>query len=548
MNNGNINGNQPHLKINKRFYVLIILFTLFIVNYFYLNKKTVNISIIYTSDIKGNILSMDSENQIYGLVVLPYLLKKYKNFMLLDLGNSIYRTPESISNDGLDIARLMSDLKYDSVNIGSGELSWGTNKLARISQDLNFPFLSSNLTILNSHKPKIFFPYFVKEIKGVKIGVLGLIDKESLKLSCSEDLKDYEMKPIFQTLKKYVSFLREDEKVDVVVLLSRLDVDNDDSVSERNAYKITNRTIANEVPGIDLIISKPQCDEKLCKVYIASDKKSKSSKTIICSTIPSLEYIGKTNLVIRKKSKKIVSFSNELIPAKISYKVFARELEKDKNFLDFKDKRNKKFDDRIGRTEFEFAKKEGQKSNLGALITDIMKISANSDIALLENIFISDYIKVGAITNRHIFSVFPNNCEIMTFKMKGKDLLRLIEKSIYNGKEEYLNVSGLYYYFNRNWPVYSKVKEIMMEKADEKFNFDKVYKVAILDSMFNKKEDVYKNAFDVKMTNYKIQEMLSEYISTYIPTEQKYNNYDEKIKKIYKARDKRFIYKRNNRL
>lgn len=534
--------NKSYLKINRRFYVLIILFTLFFANYIYLNKKTVNISIIYTSDIKGNIFSIDKNNQVHGLVALPYILKQYKNFMLIDLGNSIHKTPESILTDGLDIAKLLSDIGYDAINIGSYELSWGMNKLYAISNQVNFPLLSSNLSVIKNDKSNMFLPYFVKEIEGIKIGVIGLFDKDDLNLNCLNNIENLELKPIFQTLKKYVEVLKENEKADVVILLSRYDVYEDGDFMKNEAYKIDNIAIANNVSGIDLIISKPKCNDKLCKVYIASDRKSEDTKTIICNTIPELEYIGKTNLVIRKKSRKIVSFNNELIPAKIDLNI----LEKDKKFLYFKKEINSKFDNDIGRTGFKLIKNEGERSNIGALITDVMRKRTGADIAVLGNKYISNYIKIGKITNRDIFSIFSNNCEILTLKMEGKNLLKLLEKSIYNGKEDYLNVSGFHYYFDRHLPIYSKVKEIIMEKEGEKFDIEKIYKVAILESMVNNNNDLYKNAFEIEFSNYKIQDILLEYISTYIPVEEKYNNYDEKIKKIYRTRNKEFVYKGNN--
>ena len=144
------------------------------------------------------------------------------------------------------------------------------------------------------------------------------------------------------------------------------------------------------------------------------------------------------------------------------------------------------------------------------------------------------------------FQFFPNNCFITTFKIKGKDLLKLIEKGVDNGRDEYLNVSGFYYFYDKDLPLYEKVKEIIMETDGEKFNINRVYRVATTESMFTKNEDLCKAALEKQITNYRIRDFLEEYFSTYIPIQEKYNNYDDKIKKIYKARDKKFVFKRNN--
>jgi hypothetical protein len=63
---------------------------------------------------------------------------------------------------------------YDSLTPGEIDLSWGIAELKKISKQAKFTFLLANLLERQTQKP-VFRPYLIKELGGIKIGLLGLI-------------------------------------------------------------------------------------------------------------------------------------------------------------------------------------------------------------------------------------------------------------------------------------------------------------------------------------------------------------------------------------
>jgi len=65
---------------------------------------------------------------------------------------------------------------YDVVNVGEKDLMMGFRFLLDVSQKAKFPFISANLVDKKTQK-EIFKPYVIKEISGLKIGIIGLLDE-----------------------------------------------------------------------------------------------------------------------------------------------------------------------------------------------------------------------------------------------------------------------------------------------------------------------------------------------------------------------------------
>ena len=60
---------------------------------------------------------------------------------------------------------------YDAVNVGEKDLMMGFKFLSDLAQKAKFRILSSNLLDKKTEKA-IFSPYVIKEIAGLKIGIL----------------------------------------------------------------------------------------------------------------------------------------------------------------------------------------------------------------------------------------------------------------------------------------------------------------------------------------------------------------------------------------
>jgi len=84
-------------------------------------------------------------------------------------------------------------MRYDAFTPGEVDLSWGVAELKKMGKKAKFPVLLANLQDRKTRKP-VFQPYVIKEMGGIRVGLLGLLsdrfagsltakDKEAVQLA-----------------------------------------------------------------------------------------------------------------------------------------------------------------------------------------------------------------------------------------------------------------------------------------------------------------------------------------------------------------------------
>ena len=119
---------------------------------------------------------------------------------------------------------------YDVVNVGEKDLMMGLKFLAEVSQKAKFSFVSANLVDKKTGKC-VFKPYVVKEIAGLRIGIVGLLDDQ---FNPTLEEKDPGLNIIEPSsgLKAAIKGLR--EYCDFVVILSQLGESKDKKLAREN--------------------------------------------------------------------------------------------------------------------------------------------------------------------------------------------------------------------------------------------------------------------------------------------------------------------------
>src|SRR5207244_12290297 len=149
---------------------------------------------------------------------------------------------------------------YEARAIGNDEYNFGLQVLAKARSEAQFPWLSANTydTSVKGDASNHYKPYIIKEVQGVRIGVLGLT---------TPGIPNWENKPNYEGLefhetvseaKKWVPVLRDKERVDVVVIAMHMGIEEDLRTGQLNPANVPNENaaiaIARQVPGIDVIL------------------------------------------------------------------------------------------------------------------------------------------------------------------------------------------------------------------------------------------------------------------------------------------------------
>ncbi len=164
--------------------------------------------------------------------------KEGRKILLLDTGNLLFRKPpqtESKRRDALLrvdlIIRSYNEMGYDAVNVGEKDLMMGLRFLSEVSPKAKFSFISTNLVDKKTGK-SVFKPYVIKEIAGLRIGILGVLD-DQFNPTLQEKAPGLNIIDPFSALHATMKGLR--EYCDFIVVLSQLGELKDKKLARQNS-------------------------------------------------------------------------------------------------------------------------------------------------------------------------------------------------------------------------------------------------------------------------------------------------------------------------
>ncbi|MCM8762786.1 MAG: hypothetical protein NC829_00180, partial [Candidatus Omnitrophica bacterium] len=189
---------------------------------FYLSPALAQeITIVYTADTRSALYPCHCPAEPDGGIArratkIKELRKQNPNLLVLDAGNIFAGSPLDFSrqNPELDKKRTLINLEaiklmqYDAVALGMDEFNFGKDFLKEQIENINLPFLSSNLKI------EKVAPYLIKKIGGLKIALLALTAPQ-----VKDRVPDLEVSEPRTALKSVLSQI-EKENVDLVILLT----------------------------------------------------------------------------------------------------------------------------------------------------------------------------------------------------------------------------------------------------------------------------------------------------------------------------------------
>jgi 2',3'-cyclic-nucleotide 2'-phosphodiesterase/3'-nucleotidase len=231
--------------------------------------RRAHIIILGTTDLHGNIYPVDYYKNApddRGLAKIATLIKRVRkesqNVLLIDSGDTIQGTPLEYyhnrrNNQPPDPMMLvMNSLNYDSMSVGNHEYNFGLKVLEKARNEARFPWLSANTYDKDTERTH-YQPYLMKEVAGVRIGVLGLTTPGIPNWENPPNFAGLEFREPVSEAKKWVPILREKERADLVVVAMHMGLGEDLNTGEINPGQVPNENeaveIARNVPGVDLI-------------------------------------------------------------------------------------------------------------------------------------------------------------------------------------------------------------------------------------------------------------------------------------------------------
>ncbi|CUU09614.1 5'-nucleotidase [Candidatus Kryptobacter tengchongensis] len=439
-------------------YRLILIFTLILVQILF-SQNLEKILILHWNDFHSQNIPMrsicgDSTCYIGGTANLLGLINKFrneeKNVLVLNAGDDFQGTPISSLTKGRSQIELMNLINPDAMTLGNHEFDYGRNALEENLKIAKFEVISANLW--DKRKGKLFVkPYIVKKLGKAKIGVIGLITPELFKLSLKENLKDLELLNTERVLKQYINELKNKEKVDLIIALTHIGV-NEDSI------------LATKFPEIKIIIGGHS--------HTVLQEPKIVNNVIICQAGSRGEYLGYLEVSIDLDGDSVYSYKGKLIrvingivkPDETALKK-VEELEK---MVD------KEFGQVIGKLEVDWKRNFYGESNLGNWEADVMREFAKTDIAFQNSGGLRKDLPKGDIKVRDIWEINPFGNTFVVFEVDGKTLKNMIEWQA-SGKAELMQVSGLKIVIDSRKNIGERV--VSIEVGGKPLDENKIYSI-----------------------------------------------------------------------
>ncbi|MDX9772697.1 MAG: bifunctional UDP-sugar hydrolase/5'-nucleotidase [Bacteroidales bacterium] len=184
-----------------------------------------HITVLYTNDEHGWMLP---EGDYGGASGLMYKWKKNEgydgsdNYLILS-GGDMWSGP-SISTwfQGESMVEVMNAMHYDAAAIGNHEFDFTVDVLEQRLSELTFPLLASNIIETSTNEiPDFAQPYIIKEIDGVKVGIIGLASLSTPTSTFPTNVKDYQFTNYAQAVQKYAREAKENGAT-VLILIGHI--------------------------------------------------------------------------------------------------------------------------------------------------------------------------------------------------------------------------------------------------------------------------------------------------------------------------------------
>ena len=461
------------------------------------------ITILHTNDMHSRIsgdgpeadyspLVVNNDSVLGGFARLATLLKQQKaenpdGTLILDAGDflmgTLFNTLEKETGFQL---RLMKALGFEYTTIGNHEFDYGPNAFADailaakkqgglpqiISTNVKpIPDSPKDIRLARLFEDKTILPYSILTVKGVKIGIIGILGIDAADVAPMKAPVQVEKQ--IKTARKTARMLKKEKHVNLVICLSHSGVYPDG----KGGFYGEDIKMAKKAKFIDVIISG--------HTHVVTPQPIKIGKTLIVQTGSYLHYLGRLDLNL--KEKKIASYTFKLIPIddkiKGDEKINA-EINQYKHFIDDKILKpvHLSYNMPIAETSFNLMKhnKNGyQNTSLGVFITDAVKNYVDkkgngTDVELVASGTVRDNIlkgKTGLITPPDVFRVMSlgwghgdlPGYPLARIYITGHELKNLMEVLLLSGGDDgYVFASGAKVYYN-----------------PKKFMLRKVYKIEI---------------------------------------------------------------------
>ncbi|HOH60491.1 MAG: bifunctional metallophosphatase/5'-nucleotidase [Candidatus Cloacimonetes bacterium] len=469
--------------------------------------EDLRLDIMWSNDVHGGIdraqatfMNPEFPPQLGGGASAATLIKMVRSWqtpqrqsLLLDVGDFFQGRPVGTVTKGKAVMEYMNYIGYDAMTIGNHEFDILQDDLEETLELANFPILTCNVIDERTGQiPWYAFPYTIVNRMGLRIGILGFTTTDTEKMSFPENIRHIKFLDEKESVSKYVKILREEELVDMVIVLghaglpydveptylSRYDAKGNPLYAERTAHWGWDaQEIAREVDGIDLFIGghmhrgvpKPWIDPYTHTMVIQGYAYGSNLGLITLTIDPETKTISGYESPALREGSMITLFEDQFIPDDKAMEMIEAQVAIAEEGMD----------EVVGYAGVHLSRTNvDAQSPMGNTIVEAMKYMVNADFSFLNLGGVRAEIKSGPVTYRNVFEVMPFDNMVVSFKCNGEFLRRIIETRV-EGSRAGLIVAGVNVIYSKKRPNFDRVTSLKI--GGEPWDPNKIYTVVTTD-------------------------------------------------------------------
>lgn len=420
------------------------------------------ITVFATSDIHSHLEPYkpgEGKREIGGLARMSQIVNDMRaiqpNTLLVDAGDAPYNTNIGNLFEGKSTIDVMNAMKYDAMVLGNHDFDFPYPVLESNAERASFPFLSAN-TLYEGAQPEFLKPYVIKELNGVKIGIIGVTDDESHYYTHPKNVEGISFNNEFEAAEQAVDAVK--DQADVVIALAHLHGDNP--------------VLPTKVSGIDVEIGGGQ--DVVAFPQIIGD-------TWLISPGKHAEVLNQINLNMMDGQMLGLNFAHIFLTDNLPEDPAVAAV-----IDDYRGQLDGKMKEVVGQTSVAL---DGERqtvrlkeSNLGNAVADSLREMTDADIALQNGGGIRASIAAGDITLEQVYAALPFDNTVVVVEASGQTVWDALEHSLSwypDAAGGFLQVSGLTYTFDASKEAGSRLVEVMID--GKPIDKTKMYKVAAND-------------------------------------------------------------------
>jgi sulfur-oxidizing protein SoxB len=322
--------------------------------------------------------------------------------LAFDCGDTIHGTYPAVQSKGEALVPVLNAIGFDAMT-AHWEFAYGPGQFRKVARGLDYPVLAVNCYD-DATGDLVFPPYTVCETEGLQVGVIGIaatiVDKVMPK-SFSEGIR---FTLGNEELPGYISRLRDDEGVDLVVVVSHLGFPQEVK-------------LAREVDGIDVLLS-GHTHNRLFEPAVVND-------TIIIQSGCHGSFLGRLDLTV--ENRRVKRFDHDLIVVGEAIRPHPEVEEKVSAVMDPHRERLSRV---VGETRTALNRNTVLEATMDNFLLQALLSITDADMAFSNGWRYGAPVPPGPVTANDLWNIIPVNPPVSTVEITGRELRAMMEENL----------------------------------------------------------------------------------------------------------------------